>query len=187
MKLADIIEKIVGLAQEADANFLELSKLLRVIHDDTLKSVPNDNQMSFAEFATATGIGVRRAYYLVEIDRVYGVLNLLPKLLIKIGWTKLALLAKQIDAENYEYWLALADEHTADELRAKLAQAEPIEHVVSFRLTGKQYQTVVGALLAHGAHLTTNNGIANKGPAIVRVCQWAEKGHKLMSEFENRT
>src|SRR3546814_16829906 len=73
-------------------HFLEAARYLREIQDEH----PDD----FVSVAKNLGIGRRKAYHLAQVNRSFHALELKVDRLRRIGWTKLALLAPHIDANN---------------------------------------------------------------------------------------
>src|SRR3546814_9583906 len=90
-------------------HFLEAARYLREIQDEH----PDD----FVSVAKNLGIGRRKAYHLAQVNRSFHALDIKVDRLRRIGWTKLALLAPHIDANNAGDWLKLAEGVTAHELK----------------------------------------------------------------------
>jgi hypothetical protein len=72
-----------------------------------------------------TNLGRRKAYYLVEVSRTYDRLPVPRSRLRKIGWTKLQLIGKHIDASNLNGMLELAENNNSKELERILRGGEP--------------------------------------------------------------
>src|SRR5690349_4005104 len=70
-------------------NFLDMARELR----DMLESDPE----KFAKVRDSSGIGRRKIYYLIEIDKAFRKLPLSKSRVEKIGWTKALTLAKHIN------------------------------------------------------------------------------------------
>ncbi len=173
MKPDALAQKIGTLAKEGDARFLEIGKLLRAYYEEL--SEEDEKGEVLKALLKGAKISRRRAFYWMKIDKVFGQLDVPPQRLVDIGWTKLSLIAKQIDADNLEGWLKLAENNTADGLRALLKEQELPEHTLRFKLTKKQYSVVAGTLLANGAYLTAGAGMGNKENALLRVCRTVRK------------
>ena len=102
-------------------DFLYMAKQFREILDEA----PD----TFSMVAKFTGVGLRKAYALPQIDRNFRVLNIERKRLYRIGWTKLQLVANHITEENCEELLALAETSTVRELTLLLRNEVPLaEH-----------------------------------------------------------
>ena len=75
----------------------------------------------------------------------------------RIGWTKLQIIAPYVTKENREELVALAEAHTAVNLKAIMRGEPPIlgGRTVVLHFTKKQFAAFAEAILAHGA---TKNG-----------------------------
>ena len=103
-------------------DFLYMAKQFREILDEAPEA--------FAMVAKFTGVGLRKAYALAQIDRSFRVLNIERKRLYRIGWTKLQLVANHITEANCEELLALAETSTVRELTLLLpTRCRSPEHV----------------------------------------------------------
>ena len=174
MQMDNIAKKVAKLAKEGDARFLEIGKLLRDFYDALAEEDGNKGE-ALRDLLKGTKISRRRAFYWIEIDRVYGELGVKPERLVKIGWTKLSLAAKYVDDENIEAWLSFIEKGTADALRAFLKGQDLPAHTLTFKLSDKQYGLIAGTLLTHGAYLTSGAGLGNKESALMMVCARASK------------
>lgn len=67
-------------------------------------------------------ISYRKAYFLISIYRKVTEKGLDGKLLIKLGWAKAAQLADYINAENEEYLVSYASEHTLEQVKDYVKQ-----------------------------------------------------------------
>jgi hypothetical protein len=81
----DLIDNALALSKDVEDNFLELGKSLRQLQD-------RDPDL-FHQIIEKTTLGRRKAYYLVEVSRVFDPLQVSRPKLKKVGWTKLALIA----------------------------------------------------------------------------------------------
>lgn len=177
MQTDTLIKTIAALSQETDSRFLEIGKLLRAFYED-LAGEEGAKSQALAEILAGTGIARRRAYYWIEIDRVFSKLDVPAQRLKAIGWTKLSLIAKHVDAVSLEAWLTFAEKNTVEELTALLKDQEPPAHTLRFKLTDKQYAVVAGTLLSNGAYLTAGAGLANKELALMKICRTVAKAWK---------
>lgn len=173
MKTDAFAKKIGALAKEGDARFLEIGKLLRSYYEEL--SGQDEKGEVLKALLKGTKISRRRAFYWMEVDKVFGEFDIPAQRLVDIGWTKLSLIAKQIDAGNLEAWLKLAENNTADGLRALLNDQEPPEHILRFKLTSQQYAVIAGTLMANGAYMVSGAGLANKEKALLKVCRIVRK------------
>jgi hypothetical protein len=172
MLAVEISVDLVALTKAAKGGFLKLAVLLRKLHDVVHDSGDPNSQMSFEVILKKAGVSRRRAYYLIEIDRVFGQFDIPRKRLSSLGWTKLAVLSQHVTAENLNSLLDLAESCTVEELKAELASygIEPATRFLTFRLNDGQYAGVLGALLAYGAKQTSGGGLGGKENALVKVC-----------------
>ena len=174
MQAKSFSTKIAELAAEGDARFLEIGSLLREFYDELTDSDGPKNE-ALAKVLAGTKIARRRAFYWIEIDRVYGELKVPRKRLIEVGWTKLSVIAKHVDHDSIDAWLNFAEKSTAEELKAMLSGKALPTHTLTFKLTEKQYGAIAGTLLANGAYLTAGAGLANKEMAFLKICKTLHK------------
>lgn len=156
------ISDIMQMLDEAESRFLELGAVL--------KKLKATQPAEFAGIADATTLGRRRAYYLIEIDRVFGAMELLQPRLMKIGWSKLSLIARHVNPANLEELLHLAETSAAHELRAYLKKGTPGlgARVLLLSLDAHQFERIWEVLIANGAYLTPK-GIHNKEAALLQA------------------
>ena len=91
---------------------------------------------------------------------------------MRIGWTKLAVVAENYDQGTVEAALALAETCVAKELPRRLRGRKDRGKIrtVHLRLTPHQYEDFEAALLANGARRPKNKrGLARKEDALMRV------------------
>ena len=144
-----------------DDDFLAAAQLLRKIQDET----PD----AFAAVAKSAGVGLRKAYALVQIDRCFATLNVDRKLLRGIGWSKLQILCRHITIDNHQELLSLAQNVCAHELSVILRDATYSvgKHCVVLYFSSKQYDVFQHAVLAHGGKKSAR-GLTNKEAALVQ-------------------
>lgn len=174
MQENSIATKIALLAKEGDARFLEIGRLLRDYYD-TLEGEEGLKGKALKTILKGARISRRRAFYWMEIDRVYRERGINPKRLIQIGWTKLSLVAKLVDDDDVEEWLSFLEGATADAIRAFLKGQELPAYRLTFKLSKAQYEIIAGTLLANGAFLTSGAGLANKELALLKICRTLKK------------
>lgn len=175
MLLDEMTEEVIELAKQGDAKFLQIARILREL-SDTLAAGPGpDKQKPLEDCLKKAKIGRRRAFYLIEIDRVYGQMPVPKKRLAAIGWTKLGLMAKYVEPDHADAWLAFAEKSTVEQLKAFLAGKDLPSHTLTFKLSNQQYSIIAGTLLANGAYLTSGAGLANKEAALTKICHVIQK------------
>lgn len=153
---AELIASFIG------DNFIEAARYLREVQDEKPEL--------FATVVKYTGIGMRKAYYLAEIDRRFRKLGVDRTRLRKIGWTKVQMIGRHINMTNLEDLLSLAENHTAYELNALLRGEQPHSETrcVVLYFTPEQYETFEQAVLANGG-VKSGRGLLGKEEALVKA------------------
>ena len=175
MTIDETAQEMLQLAKEMDSNFLQLSKLLRELHNSLTDEGWNDKAEVFDTCLKKAGIGRRRAYYLMDIDRVFGPMNISKRRLSAIGWTKLGLIAKRVGEQDIEGWLTIAETSTAAELRAFLSGNALPSTTITLKLTEKQFDVIADMMMAFGAHLTIGKGLVNREKAMLKMVDFIRK------------
>ncbi len=154
-------ETLLLIAREND-KFLTLAANLRVIHD----TAPDD----FRELAKLRILGRRKAYYLVQIDRVFGGEQEMTVRLNRVGWTKLQIIAPYVTKENRKALVELAEAHTAVNLKAMMRGQAPIlgGRTVVLHFAKNQFAAFAEAILAHGA-VKNGEGFLDMEPALIKA------------------
>lgn len=91
----DLYDRALALSSDVEDNFLDLGKSLRQLQD-------RDPDL-FNQIVAKSNLGRRKAYYLVEVSRIFDPLPVPRSRLRKIGWTKLQLIGKHIDDFELEF------------------------------------------------------------------------------------
>ena len=78
-------EEVIQLAKEGDAHFLQLAKVLRELHDSLTNAGGITSLEALENCIKKAKISRRKAYYLIEIDRVYGPMKVSRKRLAALG------------------------------------------------------------------------------------------------------
>jgi len=153
---AELIASFIG------DNFIEAARYLREVQDEAPEL--------FATVVKHTGIGMRKAYYLAEIDRRFRKLGVDRNRLRKIGWTKVQIIGRHINKTNLEELLSLAEKHTAYELNALMRgeQSHPDTRCVVLYFTPEQYETFEKAVLANGG-VKSGRGLLGKEEALAKA------------------
>jgi hypothetical protein len=113
-----LYDRALVLSSDVEDKFLELGRSLRHLLDrdpDLFQQVVNKGRL-----------GRRKAYYLVEVSRVFEPLPVPRSRLRKIGWTKLQLIGKHLDASNIDALLFMAEENSSKELERVLRGEKPL-------------------------------------------------------------
>jgi hypothetical protein len=122
----------------------------------------------------STGLGLRRAYYLLGIWDRFAHLHMPKWLLVDVGWTKLALVAKHSPPGMERSWLDLAQRNTVKELETAFLHGGqrdgPKAHSILLRLTPSQYKVFSAVLPKYGAKPPKKGkGLVNKELALTRA------------------
>jgi hypothetical protein len=120
-----------------------------------------------------SGLGRRKAYYLVAIWRRFATLPVERALLAKVGWTKLAIIARQVPAGEELSALDMARTTTTRDLPRVLRggrRDRPKRHSVLLRLSPTQYRVFAQALAQFGAEPPKKGrGLVGKERALIRA------------------
>ena len=129
----DIYDKALSLSGDVEDNFLELGKSLRQLQDR--------DRALFQQVVSKSNLGRRKAYYLVEVSRIFDPLPVPRSRLRKIGWTKLQSIGKHIDGSNLDELLDLAEKTNAKELERLMRGEKPLDnaHCVLMYFNPKEY------------------------------------------------
>ena len=101
----------------------------------------------------------RTICYLLKVWETFSDLDIPRERLVRVGWTKLAVIAENLEPEVMEEALALAETATAKELPALLkgAPRKAKARTVQLRLTPRQYDQFAAVLLENGARRQEGN------------------------------
>jgi hypothetical protein len=156
----ELYDSALGMAGNIEDNFLELGKTLRQLID-------KDGDL-FQKFIDKSAIKRRKAYYLVEVSRIFDPLPVSRNRLRKIGWTKLQIIGANTTKENVQEMLELAENNTAQQLTALMRGEKPVPnaHCVLMYFSPAQYKELEEALLANGGS-RSGRGILNKEKALI--------------------
>jgi hypothetical protein len=164
--------KASDLATDDPDNFWDLGRALRRLLD-------RDPDL-FQKFLDNTDVGSRKAYYLIEINRAFEPLQVPRARLLKLGWTKLQLIAAKVNQDSVEAWLERAESLSTKQLERRMKGKTPIKNAacVLMYFSPKDYKELAEALKRYGA-TPTERGIQNREEALmtmVRRLKDLEKG-----------
>ncbi|HEY8008762.1 MAG TPA: hypothetical protein VIE66_18710 [Methylocella sp.] len=169
---SELRKKIIKLASAPDARVAELARALRMLHDR--------DGAGWGPFLERAGIGLRRAYYLVQIDEQLSKLGIQPTTIDNIGWTKLQVIAPYLDKGNKTERLALAKISSTKQLQALArswkagkkkktpASLVPLRCVLLY-FTREQYAEFEEAIRANGGEPHRKEGLSNKEAALMNI------------------
>ena len=178
MLIDKMTEEVVTLAKKGESHFLQIARVLRELYETLTADPAVPNLDAYEACLKKAKIGRRRAIYWIEIDRVYGPMNISAKRLSAIGWTKLSTMAKHVEADHIDDWLKFAENNTVEEMRASLAGKDNPTYTLTFKLDKDQYAVIAGTLLGNGAYLTNSAGLANKEMALLKICKTLHRAWK---------
>src|SRR5674476_723946 len=107
--LAEVMKRTVSLAAGPKEGFLELGWCLRALQERS----PDNFKKAFER----SGLGRRKAYYLVNISRQVERAKLPKARLRKLGWTKLEVIAEFLSRTDGLKLVKLAEKNTAHDLK----------------------------------------------------------------------
>ena len=118
------------------------------------------------------GLGVRKAYYLIDVSRAFDPLKVDRARLKAVGWTKLATIAKKVTQETVEELVALAEQSNVKELE-RMARGDRSlgnSRCVMMYFSPKEYKELEEALVLHGARSSRGGrGLADKEKALLKI------------------
>jgi hypothetical protein len=163
-----LYDKALELFAKVPDKFLDLGRALRQLQD-------RDPEL-FQKFVAKTGIGRRKAYYLVEISRTFEPLQVSRARLHDLGWTKVQLLGKHVTQDNVEELLKLAEDTSANELERVLSGKKSLGNArcVLMYFSPKQYDELEDALVGHGG-VRRGRGVENKEEAMIKMVRRLRK------------
>ena len=150
----------LDLSGNLEDNFPELAKSLRQLMD-------RDADL-YKKVIDKSGIGSRKAYYLVNISRAFDNLPIPRGRLRAIGWTKLQIIAPAVTAHNWEELIEAAEANSAAQLKSIVKGDKPVEnaHCVLMYFTPAQYAVFEEVLVAHGG-TRNGRGVNDKETALI--------------------
>ena len=158
----ELITHALDMITTIDDSFLDLGELLRFLQLNDMKTF--HTLLSFPQ------LGRRKGYYLAKINRTFGHLNIDKERLLKIGWTKLQMVTAYVNDENYEDYLALAEElkayNLANVLKGKMMVANG--RTIVMYLSPAQYKVFESGVVKFGA-IVNGRGIIDKEKALMKA------------------
>jgi hypothetical protein len=168
LKTEDLYDKALALSANVEDNFLDLGRTLRQLVD-------RDPDL-FKKIVQKTSLGRRKAYYLVEVSRIFDPLPIPRSRLRKIGWTKLQLIGKHVTAGNLDELLELAENTASKELERQMRGEKPLgnAHCVLMYFSPKDFAELEQALIENGAvRGPKSRGLQGKEKALIKVVRAA--------------
>ena len=139
-----------------------------------LPKPPDGDRPTLDELVDLTKLSRRAICYLLKVWQTFSALGIPRERLVRVGWTKLAVIAENSEPEEIEEALALAETATATakELPALLkgAPRNAKARTVQLRLTPRQYGQFEAVLLANGARRPKKGrGLSGKERALMKA------------------
>ena len=155
------------MALDVEDNFLELARTLRQLQD-------RDKDM-FVKSVKKSGMGARKAYYLIGIAKQFDGLTVPKARLRKIGWTKLQVIGPHVTAQNLDELLELAESKSTAALKTHVKGDDPRanSHCVLMYFSPEQYTVFEGALVKAGAQ-KNGRGMVDKETALIKLLAKAD-------------
>ena len=132
-------------------------------------TLPSHLDCRAARFIEQSGIGRRKAYYLLDLGKRLVDLGLPDNRLQKIGWTKLQVVGKHLTRRNAETLLGWAEECNAPQLAARVRGEAPSKsRCVLLYFSPAQYRQFERAILTSGGK-RSGRGLVGTEAAIMRM------------------
>lgn len=149
------------LAQRPRSEFAELAAALSGLQG----LAPRE----FREVTKEIGISPRTAFYLA---RIWGSIENLKERdrLLKLGWTKLSLIAPHLTAKNSREILTFAETHTVQECRLHLSE-KPIKETTRcmlLRFSAKDYARFADGIVKNGGK-KRGKGLVGTEKALMKI------------------
>jgi hypothetical protein len=171
IKIVELYDKAMALSADVEDNFLELGRSLRQLLD-------GDADL-FQQIVDKTNLGRRKAYYLVEVSRIFDPLPVLRARLRRIGWIKLQLIGKHVTPSNLEDLLQLAEATPSKELERQMRGEEPLgnAHCVLMYFSPKDFELLEETLIEHGPTRVPHRrgGLQGKEKALIAALKEAKE------------
>ena len=172
VNINELYEKALHQSTHVDQTFLELGTSLRRLYD-------RDRDL-YHKVVDKSGLGSRKAYYLLDISRKFEKLPGIPKSRLRaVGWTKLQVISKQLTAQNADELLTMAENNPVRDLEALMRGEKPKGEnakCVLMYFTPEQYEVYAESLLKKGAY-RSGRGILNKEEALIKILEEYAQDH----------
>jgi hypothetical protein len=172
LKTEEIYDKALALSANVEDNFLDLGRSLRQLLD-------RDPDLFQQVVSKSKDLGRRKAYYLVEVSRIFDPLPVSRARLKKVGWTKLQVIGKHVTPDNLDELLTLAENTNSKVLERQMRGEKPLgnAHCVLMYFSPKDYSELEQALIENGAvRGPKSRGLQGKEQALIQVVRNARTG-----------
>lgn len=139
-------------------------------HGRACPALKQRDRDSYKKVLSEAGMSRRKAYYLVGVSERLAGIGLSENHLRRIGWWKLAIVARHLTKRNAKRLIALAARHRAKDLPGAIAGKARLgnRHRVLLLFSAAQYRQFASALMRHGAS-AGGRGLVNKEQAIMSM------------------
>ena len=168
--VAALMKRAQTLAAKGDDSMIDLAEVVWELR--ALPKPPDGDRPTLDELVDLTKLSRRAICYLLKVWQTFSALGIPRERLVRVGWTKLAVIAENSEPEEIEEALALAETATAKELPALLkgAPRNAKARTVQLRLTPRQYDQFESVLLANGARRSRGErGLSGKEKALMKA------------------
>lgn len=164
--LAELRKELKRLAGRRTDAFWPLALCLLSLHENYPKYLRSSVKQA--------GIGKRKAYYLLSLARTLRTLDPSPNRLHDIGWTKLQIIAEELDSRNAAKKLEMAERNTVQQLKHRLLgrKSDHRRHCVLMYFRDSDYQVFSQAILRYGGKKTSRD-LAGKEEALLKILKKA--------------
>jgi hypothetical protein len=158
------------LAAKGNDSMIELAEVMLDLR--ALPKPPAGDRPTLDELASRMKLSRRTICYLVSVRQAFCDLGISRDRLVKVGWTKAAIVVENSEPEDVEEALALAETCTVKELPALLkgSPRKAKARTVLLRLTPRQYDQFEAVMLANGARRPKKGrGLSGKERALMNA------------------
>ena len=170
--IAALKKRVQMLAAKGDDSMLELAEAMSELR--AIPKSPDCGGPTIDELVDITKLSHRTINYLLKVWRNFSDLGISRNLLVRTGWTKLAVIAEHCKPADFEQGLTLADTYTAKELPSILKEGSSNSNAkartVQLRFTPKEHEYFETVLRAHGAQRPKRGwGLSGKEQALLKA------------------
>ena len=161
-RIEKLLQTAVKLSAQPDDTFPGLARSLAAIYAQ--------DKALLGRFIGQSGMGRRKAYYLLDLGKRLADLGLPDKRFEKIGWTKLQVIGKKLTPRNAETLLAWAEECNAPQLAARVRgeTSTSKSRCVLLYFSPAQYRQFERTILTSGGK-RSGRGLVGKEAAIMKM------------------
>lgn len=165
-KIAKTMKEAVRLSARPNDTFPELARCLADLYVQDPSFLP--------KFVTKSGMGKRKAYYLIELGQRLKGIGVSDARLRRVGWTKMQVCAGHLTRANVRDMLKQAEDTSAEGLKVIVRGECPRGkiHRVLLNFNSAEFRELKVAILANGGR-PSSRGMAAKEAAIINIVRKA--------------